>query len=189
MTVGYYQTKSSVEEYIRLAKDVNGRELIKKLKKYLPSDADLLEIGSGPGTDWNILKANYKVVGSDNSPEFLRHLRRQNPEGNFLELDAITIETDRKFDGIYSNKVMQHLKDHELTNSIKKQGEVLNHQGIICHSFWRGEGSEYFKGLFVNYHSHDSLHDFFGSSFNILLIEEYAEFEKGDSILLIAKKK
>ena len=36
MTAGYYKTKESVEEYIKLAKDVNGGELIEKLKKFLP---------------------------------------------------------------------------------------------------------------------------------------------------------
>jgi hypothetical protein len=46
MTEDYYKTKRSVEEYIRLAKDVNGSELIEKLKMFLPSKANLLEIGT-----------------------------------------------------------------------------------------------------------------------------------------------
>ena len=72
MAKNYYKTKETVDEYIRLAKDVNGGDLIEKLKVFLPSDASLLEIGTGPGTDWNILKEDYKLVGSDNSPEFLK---------------------------------------------------------------------------------------------------------------------
>tara|TARA_R110002124_G_scaffold2112_2_gene13976 strand:- start:10244 stop:10480 length:237 start_codon:yes stop_codon:yes gene_type:complete len=70
----YYKTKESVVEYIQLAKDVNGKELIEKLELVLPSQSSLLEIGSGPGTDWEILDKPYKVVGSDNSNEFLKHL-------------------------------------------------------------------------------------------------------------------
>jgi cyclopropane fatty-acyl-phospholipid synthase-like methyltransferase len=189
MTENYYKTKESVNEYIRLAKDVNGGELIKKLKKVLPLNSTLLEIGSGPGTDWNILNKDYKVVGSDNSNEFLSHLISENPKGNFIELDAVTLSTEDKFDGIYSNKVMHHLKDNELTDSVNRQFNVLNANGIICHSFWKGEGSEIFKELFVNYHTMDSLKVFFENHFKILLIEEYAEFEDGDSILLIGKKK
>ena len=189
MTGDYYNTKESIEEYIRLAKDVNGVELIKKLKNFLPLNSTLLEIGTGPGTDWNILNQDYNVTGSDNSTEFLNHLSSVNPKGNFFELDAITIQTNRKFDGIYSNKVLHHLKDNELKDSIKRQFDVLNSNGIICHSFWKGEGSEIFKGLFVNYHSKKALTDFFEDYFEVLLIESYAEFEEEDSLLFIGKKK
>lgn len=185
----YYKTKESVEEYIRLAKDVNGRQLIEKLKQVLAPKSTLLEIGSGPGTDWKILNKSFQVMGSDNSIEFLNHLRAENPNGKFLELDAITLQTDKKFDGIYSNKVLHHLNDHELVNSIKRQYEVLNTQGVICHSFWKGEGSEIFKGLFVKYHTEKSLKEVFEKHFRILSIESYAEFEQGDSLLLLGIKK
>lgn len=189
MTKDYYKTKESIEEYIRLAKDVNGFELIAKLKEYLPSGSIVLEIGTGPGTDWNILKEDYDMVGSDNSQEFLNHLISNYPGGRFLELDAITLNTDKKFDGIYSNKVMHHLKDNELIDSIKRQCEVLNPNGIICHSFWKGEGSEVFKGLFVNYHTEQGLKEFFEAYFEILMVAIYKEFEAADSLLVIGKKK
>lgn len=185
----YYKTKESVEEYVRLAKGINGLELIKKLKKFLPLKSTILEIGSGPGTDWKILNESYEVLGSDNSPEFIRHLISTNPKGQFIELDATIIKTNKKFDGIFSNKVLHHLRDSELKDSIKRQFDVLNTSGIICHSFWKGEGSEVFKGLFVNYHTKNSLREFFGSKFEILLLEDYAEFEDGDSLFLIGKKK
>ena len=189
MIEDYYKTKESVDEYIKLAKGVNGSELIAKMKEYLPSNANLLELGTGPGTDWNILKQDFNVVGSDNSQEFLNHLISKNPKGKFLELDAITLITKEKFDGIYSNKVLHHLKDNELKDSIKRQNEILNKNGIICHSFWKGKGFEIFKGLFVNYHEEENLKNFFTNYFEILSINSYAEFEEGDSLLLIGKKK
>lgn len=105
----YYHTKKSVDEYIELAKGVNGEELIEKLKQYLPLQSTLLEIGSGPGSDWAILNSSYSATGSDNSLQFLRHLRHKYPQGKFLKLDAVTINTLEKFDGIYSNKVLHHL--------------------------------------------------------------------------------
>ena len=189
MEGSYYRTKESVEEYIRLAKDVSGRELIQRLKKILTPDATIIEIGSGPGTDWRILSETYTAIGSDNSKEFLTHLIAQNPTGEFLELDAVTLKTQRKFDGIYSNKVLHHLNDDELTTSIKRQYELLHPDGIVCHSFWKGEGSEVFKGLFVNYHNVSNLRDSFENFFEVLSIEEYKEFEDKDSLLLIGKKK
>ena len=91
MAGDYYKTKETVKEYIHLAKDVNGGELIKKLKRFLPLNSSLIEIGSGPGTNWNILNQDYEVLGSDNSNEFLDYLQTNNPNGRFLELDTITI--------------------------------------------------------------------------------------------------
>lgn len=184
----YYKTKESVEEYIEMAKGVNGAGLIEKLKEVLPLNSKLLEIGSGPGSDWEILNESYAVTGSDNSSEFLNHLIAKYPNGEFLSLDAITINTSKSFDGIYSNKVLHHLKDNELTDSIKRQSEILNINGIVCHSFWKGKGFEIFKGLYVNYHDEEKLKDFFKGYFEILSIIIYQEFEDGESILLIGKK-
>jgi len=189
MTKEYYKSKESVEEYIELAKDVNGRKLIEKLMQVLPSNSVVLEIGSGPGTDWRILNESYKVIGSDFSTEFLNYLISNNPKGEFLELDAITLKTDKKFDGIFSNKVLHHLRDNELKESVKKQYEILNSNGIICHSFWKGEGSEIFKGLFVNYQNELTLREMYQVHFEILSIQEYNEFEPNDSLILIARKK
>jgi cyclopropane fatty-acyl-phospholipid synthase-like methyltransferase len=189
MEGGYYKTIASVKEYITLAKDVDGAQLIEKLKQYLPKNSSLLEIGSGPGLDWKLLNKYFEVIGSDNSKEFLNHLKASNPNGLFLSLDAGSLDTDKRFNGIYSNKVLHHLTNEELTKSIERQHSILNSDGIICHSFWRGEGSEIFKGLFVNYHEKQNLKTLFKAHFEILYLDFYNEFDEDDSILLIGKKK
>jgi len=185
----YYHTKDSVEEYIRLARDVDGQQIISRLKEFLPYGSELLEIGSGPGKDWQILKEYYKVTGSDFSKEFLKHLHTTYPGGAFLELDAATLDTDRIFDGIYSNKVMHHLEDEVLEASVKRQYEILKPGGIVCHTFWKGEDSEIYNDLFVNYHTDLGISTLFEDRFDPLLIRFYKEFEEGDSFLYIGKKK
>ncbi|OHX64114.1 class I SAM-dependent methyltransferase [Flammeovirga pacifica] len=185
----YYQNKESVNEYIKMAADVNGQELIDVLKLYLPKGKSVLELGTGPGTDYHILEKDYDVVGSDFSEEFLKRLRKRFAEGKFLNLDASTIETDLLFDGIYSNKVFQHLNDDQIKSSIYRQFEVLNKGGIVCHTMWYGEGDEIFKGMLVNYQDEKSLIQLFEPYFEILEVEKYMEFEEGDSIRLVAKKK
>jgi len=184
----YYHTKESVEEYIRLAKDVSGQNLIEQLKGHLPAASTILEIGSGPGTDWNILSQTYNVTGSDNSSVFVEHLRHQNPHGTFHKLDAANLEVDQRFDAIYSNKVLHHLTDEDLASSLNRQGHILNDLGIVCHSFWKGAGTETFKGMFVNYHDKSELEQLFEPDFNLLVMEDYQEFEPADSILVIAQK-
>ena len=185
----YYHTKESVEEYIRLAKGFDGKQIISLLKELLPSGSELLEIGSGPGKDWEILKAFYRVIGSDFSQEFLKHLRASYPGGEFIELDATTLQTGLTFDGIYSNKVLHHLEDEDLEGSVKRQFEILKPGGIVCHTFWKGEDSEIYNDLFVNYHTDAGIRTLFEDRFDPLLIRSYKEFEEGDSILYMGQKK
>ena len=189
MSTEYYHTPESVAEYIQMAKDVNGQELIDRLKTHLPEGSTVLELGSGPGTDWEILAKDYTVTGSDLSEEFLKHLRTAFPQGNFLHLDASTPEIDHTFGAIYSNKVLHHLTNEALLHSAERQAAILEPGGIISHSFWKGTGDEVFKGMYVNYHDETSLERIFTPHFNILSLTDYAEFETGDSIQLLAKKR
>ena len=48
MDEGYYKTRESVDEYIRLAEGFTGQQLIDKLKEVLADDSVLLELGSWP---------------------------------------------------------------------------------------------------------------------------------------------
>lgn len=185
----YYMTKESVEEYIRMAGGHDGGQIIEKIEKFLAAGASMLELGSGPGTDWKILDGRYKVCGSDLSPEFLEHLRANFPQGEFIQLDASTLNIDRSFDAIYSNKVLHHLEDEQLEISIRRQHEILNPGGVVCHTFWKGEDSETHKGLFVNYHTDTGLISLFGELFKVLLLQHYKEFEQDDSLLFVGVKK
>ncbi len=185
----YYKTKDSVNEYIKLAEGVNGGEIIEDLKTFVPKGAKLLEIGSGPGTDWEILSRDFDVTGSDFSPEFIKHLTIKYPTGSFVELDATAIETKQRFDCIYANKVLHHLTDNDLQNSIAQQAAMLNADGIVCHTYWKGSGSETFKGMFVNYHTVDELTKLYAPHYTLLKIELYKEFDVDDSVLVIAAKK
>ena len=185
----YYHTKSSVEEYIELAKGINGKEHIIRLTDYLEKGAELLEIGSGPGSDFEILKQLYQTTGSDYSLEFLKHLKKKFPENQILELDAVTLLVDSTYDGIYSNKVLHHLRDEDLQESVSRQTELLRPGGVVCHTFWNGQGDEVFKGMYVNYHNEDELRDLFKSHYDIQILEPYKEFEEKDSLILIATKR
>lgn len=189
MSTEYYKSKETVEEYLKAAADVDGRRLIEQLKAFLPTGSSILELGSGQGTDWRILNETYNVVGSDYSEEFLNHLKAENPDGEFHQLDAITLEIEQRFDGIYANKVLHHLTDDELIKSIIAQLNILNQNGVICFSFWKGEGTEMFNRMFVNYHTATELRKLFELHFDILILGEYKEFEEGDSLLLIGRKK
>jgi cyclopropane fatty-acyl-phospholipid synthase-like methyltransferase len=187
--MGYYHLAKKVEEYIQMAEGYNGQDLIVKFTKFLPEGSKVLEIGMGPGTDLSLLAKYYRITGSDYSKIFIDRYRKRFPDTDLLILDAITLDTNRKFHGIYSNKVLMHLSREELKKSIIKQAIILEADGIICHSFWRGDKEENFDGLRFIYYTADQLRSLFEDSFDIIKIEKYQEMEPDDSLTIIGKKK
>ena len=93
----------------------------------------------------------------------------------------------RKFDGIYSNKVLHHLTTDDLKSSLKRQKEILNPNGVLFHSFWKGNKTEKMEGLLFVYYDLDDLRNLFEPDFDILSIMTYSEIEKDDSIYVILK--
>ena len=189
MSGKFYHTKESVEQYLKIAKGYDGREIIEKLQNYLPQNSTILELGSGPGVDLKILSEFYQVTGSDYSSIFIDLLKEANPNHEILYLNAITLITKQNFDSIFSNKVLQHLTDDELTTSIQNQYNILNKNGIICHSFWEGDICEEMHGSIQNSHTIEEIEQFFSPLFDISLLELYNEIAKNDSILLIGRTK
>ena len=188
MSHKYYHTKESVDSYIKMAEGYNGQALIERLKKHLKNGCSILELGSGPGNDIELLGQDFKVTGSDYSELFLERLNKCHTDISFLNLDAISLSTTLSFDGIYSNKVLQHLTDKELKTSIENQYRIVNDDGVICHSFWNGEGCDTIGGIIHNYHTRDDLVELFSPKFTILHLEEYKEMDEGDSLFIIAQK-
>ncbi|MBT3180538.1 MAG: methyltransferase domain-containing protein [Candidatus Marinimicrobia bacterium] len=183
----YYLSKETAEQYIKLAKGYDGKFLIDLLKNYLPLKSKVLELGSGPGADLEILSQNYEVTGSDFSQYFLDILKKKKIKNPLILLDAITLKTSKTFDCIYSNKVLQHLTDNQLEQSIQNQLAILNKDGIICHSFWAGNDCYEMKGALHNYHTKDELENCLSPYFETLVLDFYNEMEKDDSILFIGK--
>jgi cyclopropane fatty-acyl-phospholipid synthase-like methyltransferase len=187
--MGFFDTEKGVNEYLKMAEGLDGAELIKILHKFVPEKSSVLELGMGPGKDLAILSKTFKVTGSDNSQIFLDRYKKENPDADLLKLDAVTLSTNRTFDCIYSNKVLHHLTTEDLKRSLKKQKELLNSDGILFHSFWRGNKTENMEGLLFVYYELETLRELFESNFDILELTLYTEIEKDDSIYVVLKKK
>ncbi len=131
--MGFFDTEEGVDEYLEMAKGHDGRELIEKLSAHLAPGSTVLELGMGPGHDLEILLAgHFRVTGSDSSSLFLERYRAKDPEADLLHLDAVTLETDRPFDCIYSNKVLQHLQREDLVKSVPRQAAITRGRGLAC---------------------------------------------------------
>jgi len=185
--MGFFDTEKGVEQYIKMAEGYDGAELIKILQEFVPENSTILELGMGPGKDLEILHKIFNVTGSDSSQIFLDKYKEKYQDTDLLLLDAVTLQTDRKFDCIYSNKVLHHLTQEDLVKSFQRQNEVLNPNGIVFHSFWKGNKVEEMEGLLFTYYEIEDLKKMVESNFDVLAIETYTEIEKDDSIYVVLR--
>ena len=187
--MGFFDTEEGVNQYLEMAKGHDGRELIQKLSEFLPAGSTVLELGMGPGNDLDILSKKYEVTGSDNSSLFIEAYRMARPEADLMLLDAVTLHTDRRFDCLFSNKVLHHLERSDLEDSIPRQARLLEEDGLLAHAFWYGSKIEEHGGLYFQYYEESDLEEIFGDYFDVVLMERYEELEPGDSIFVILKRK
>jgi len=188
MDPNYYENPENVASYARFTPTHDGAGLVELLASYLPQRARVLELGMGPGADFEKLAAHFQVTGSDFSRAFLDRYRRLDEAADLLHLDARSIETDRCFDAVFSNKALIHFSPDELQQSFDRQHAVLNDGGLILHSFWYGEGQADYNGLTLVYHNEQDLTDMLSGSFDILALERHAKMTEGDSIFVLAVK-
>ena len=185
----YFDDKRNVEEYISMAEGYDGRQFIPVLRKYLKDCSTVLELGMGPGKDLELLGEHFQVTGSDNSKVFINRYRKEHPEADLILLDAVTMNIDRKFDCIYSNKVLNHLSNEQLAESLTNQAKVLNDGGIMLHTFWHGDKEEDLSGLHFSYYTEETFRKWIGVEYDILESVQYEELEANDSIYFVLRKR
>jgi SAM-dependent methyltransferase len=185
----FFKDERNVEDYVEMVEGFDGRELIEILRTHLEPGSTVLEIGMGPGKDLGILTETYDVTGSDYSEVFVERYRAQNADADLMLLDARTLETDRTFDCIYTNKVLMHLSREEMETSLSRQKDLLNEGGILFHSFWKGDKVEVHKGLRFVYYLEPHLEEMFGVDFEVVAMDTYKDLDDDDSIYLVARKK
>jgi SAM-dependent methyltransferase len=191
--MSYYDDPANVEEYIQMAEGYDGRALIEILAQHLPPGATVLELGMGPGKDLDLLNETFRATGSDNALPFLDRYRASHPEADLLQLNAVTVDTDRTFDGIYSNKVLYHLTRDQLRASLQAQARVLRPGGLMLHSMWYGEGEEEMHGLHFAYYTTASFAELVAGLadklFEVVETARYTEMEPDDSLYVVLRKR
>jgi len=184
----YFDTQNGVNEYIKMVDGYNGQELIEIIHKFVPSGSNILEIGMGPGNDIPLLEQHFNVTASDHSTIFTNRYLSINPKADILVLDAVTIDTDRRFDAIYSNKVLQHLTKNEVAKSLIAQHRILNPGGIAFHSLWHGNDLEEHHGLLFQQYTTQIFAELINERFDVLESKCYTEDVKDDSLYIVLKR-
>jgi len=184
----YYDDPRNVEAYVKMAAGYDGRELIEALRLHLPDGAAVLELGMGPGVDFELLRQHYTVTGSDRSQAFLDRYSQKDPQADLIQLDVLSMITARRFDGIYSNKVLHHLTQEELRQSLAAQRRALNPHGVLLHSFWWGDAEEEMHGLHFTYYTEESLRAQVPDGFDIVEVARYGEMDDDDSLYIVLRR-
>ena len=183
----FYNDPLKVDEYEKMCDEYDGSELYRVLSNHLKDNSTLLELGCGPGNDITNLQKKYSVTGSDLSDEFLQRCKKKFIDVSFVKLDAVSINTDEIFDCIFSNKVLHHLTLEELEKSFKRQQKVIESNGIFAHTFWLGDKEFTMEGMLFIFHNREKLLNLISQYFIIIETFDYKEFEKGDSIFVVAQ--
>jgi trans-aconitate methyltransferase len=143
----------------------------------------------GPGVDLDLLRKHFDATGSDSSDLFVQRYLATHPDATVRRLDAATLETDLRFDGIFSNKVLHHLDPGQQAASFRRQAAILNPGGYAFHSFWYGDNVENYEGLLFHQHTESSLRRLVESHFNVVELYRYTEMEREDSLFAILQRR
>ncbi|MEM6993373.1 MAG: class I SAM-dependent methyltransferase [Myxococcota bacterium] len=180
--MGYWDEDANIDTYETMADGYDGRALVEYLQAHVPAGSTVLELGMGPGKDLDMLAETFKAAGSDASQIFVDRYRARNPSGDVFLLDATTLDTDRRFDALYSNKVLQHLTREAFQASLRRQAEVVRPGGVVLHALWYGDSSDVHHGMLFNNYTEDSLKAALPPEFEVVDLTRYEEMAPNDSL-------
>ncbi len=190
-SMDYFSKRENVDLYSNMIEGYNNSYVISQVKQILPEGSTLLELGMGTGLDLISLSLNYKVLGSDSSKLFVDDFKKKS-NLSVCVLDAKTVDISKKFDCIYSNKVLQHLSKEDFIISLQNQSAHLKKNGILFFTLWKGEPREEFEfdgQLRFVYYDKKTIEKLIPDTLDILNIKYYQEFEDSDSMIIILKLK
>ncbi len=217
-------TRQTYEKIAGTYLDINGTKMIdsyknmydilfkiaeKELKKKI-DNMKVLDVGTGPGRDIKFMYSQgiKKVVGLDNSEEFIKILKEleekgEIPKNSFVKGDMLDIPFDNEiFDIVRQNASLLHVpittKGEMLDKAIQESYRVLKENGILFVSVKKGKGVQLIdtkEGLgarIYQMHTIESITEILKKHcfyvLDIIKIEEQRKESKIDWINVIAKK-
>ena len=156
-----------VNEYVSRFMDLSlYKESFRYMVENLPENADVLELGCGPG---NVIKylhgkrPDIKFIGIDLAPAMIETAQKENPGQKFYILDIRNIDVvANRFDGIISAFSIPYLLHSDVEILLANCRKLLKPNGLLYLSCMEGpessSGSEKtsFTGEFVMYISYYS---------------------------------
>lgn len=108
-------------------------DIITAFRKYLPRFKKVLELGSKKGDDLKLLHSYYEVVASEDEKVKTRFLKDEFIDIRVILIDKVTVDTHKRFDAVFSRNVLDTINLIQINESLKKQKNILNKEGMIFH--------------------------------------------------------
>ena len=110
-------------------------DIIKVLDGKLAKYKNILEISSQEGKDLEILDGFYEVVASEDEKIKTRFLKDKYIDIRVILLEAVAVDTHKKFECIFSRNVLDKLPLEDIKTSLENQKKVLEGGSLIFHIF------------------------------------------------------
>jgi predicted TPR repeat methyltransferase len=113
-------------------------EFLCRVVSLLPGDAQMLELGSGPGRDALFFDTNGVAVRrTDGALAFIEWLRASGHRADLLEVTAD--EFGGPFDIVFANAVLLHLTVNQLDDVLTKAARAVGPKGLLAFTVKEGE--------------------------------------------------
>ena len=157
---GYDLLNGTYRDWISQMREGPRATFLADILRLIPSGADILELGCGPGTDARALAEGRRYTGVDLSDVQLAHARLAVPAGTLLHGDLFDIELPAKyFDAVVAFYVFGHIPASRTSELFARIHRWLRPGGWLCASFgisdnpgdverrWLGVTDMYFSSL------------------------------------------
>ena len=168
------KTQTTIASYNANAKAYAGKFMeyapyvaqVNEFAKLLAPDAEVLDVGCGPGNVAKQLLAAkpLKITGIDLSDEMVRLAAANVPTGKFLCQDIRQAEfPNRQFDAVILSFSIVHLSDAEAQALLRKAVSWLKDKGVLYLSFMAGKKAGFEQTsfsqdpIYFNYYSRDEV--------------------------------
>lgn len=136
-TKRYYNLHS--QEHFDATVTANVTELYTRFLKYLPPNANILDVGCGSGRDSKaFVDMGYKVSAIDASSEMCA-LASKYTGINVICMDCRSIHETQKYDAVWACASLLHIDSENLLQVLARLREALRTGGIIYMSFKYGD--------------------------------------------------
>jgi trans-aconitate 2-methyltransferase len=106
-------------------------DLINRINSVEPKS--IIDIGCGPGNSTQVLANRWpksKITGLDSSTAMIKKAKKDYQKQSWIVADALTYESEIKYDIVFSNAVIQWIPNHE--KLLTKFYRILSDHGIVA---------------------------------------------------------
>jgi len=114
----------------------------------LENPQTIIDIGCGPGNSTQILYKRWPtadIMGIDSSQKMIEKARIDHPKQKWMVLDALSLDSNQKYDIVFSNATLQWIPYHDLL--LPRLFSLLNNNGVLAVQVPANNESPFYKIL------------------------------------------